>query len=180
MIPSCGACMSRPSGRLLSKPWTALEATGCIRNGRLEIHNRKAFSASLRRLRDGEVLVSVRRTRAARSQHQNRWYWGVIVELISEHTGYTPDEIHELLKAKFIPKRLTFTDGNGEIQGEFVIGGSTARLDKVAFGEYCEAIRTWSEGTLGLVIPDPDAGTLWPGAKQQRWAEPRSVQNVGG
>lgn len=118
-------------------------------------------------MRDGEVLVAVTRRKASRSQQQNRWYWGVIVELLSEHTGYTPDEVHEVLKAKFLPKRVALADGNGEVKGEFVIGGTTTTLDKLAFGEFCEAIRTWAADELGVVIPDPDAGAMWPGARPQ-------------
>ena len=140
---------------------SAVETTGSVKRGRLEIRNRKTFAAALKRMRDGEVRVTVERTRAARSDQQNRWYWGVIVDLLSEHTGFTPDEMHEVLKAKFMPKRLAVTDGNGEIKGEFVIGGTTTKLDKVAFGEYCEAIRTWAAEELGVVIPDPDTGRLW-------------------
>jgi hypothetical protein len=144
--------------------------TGSIRKGRLDLRNRKAFNASLKRMRDGEVLVTVEKIKAARSQQQSRWYWGVIVELLSEHTGYSPDEIHEVLKAKFLPKKLAVSDGNGEIVDEFVIGGSSARLDKNEFSEFCESIRRWAAEDLGVVIPDPDAGALWPGAKRQKGA----------
>ena len=48
--------------------------------------------------------------------------------------GHTPDEMHEVLKAKFIPKRFAVADGNGEIRDELVIGGSTAILNTVEFG----------------------------------------------
>jgi hypothetical protein len=139
--------------------------TGAIKKGRLEVRNRKRFAEQLRRMRDGEVIITVARHVATRSQQQNRWYWGVIVELLSEHTGYTPDELHEVLKAKFIPKKLALQDGNGEIKGEFVIGGTTTGMDKIEFGEYCESIRRWAAEELDVVIPDPDTGRLWPQAR---------------
>ena len=129
--------------------------TGAVEGGKLLIRNRKAFAEGLSSMKDGEVIVKVERVRATRSLNQNAWYWGVIVELISEHTGYTPDEIHELLKAKFIPKRLAVAKGNGEIVDEFVIGGTTMKLNKVEFGEYCENVRRWAAETLDVVIPDP-------------------------
>lgn len=136
-------------------------ATGIVRSGRLEVRQRQSFTAALKRLKDGEVSITIARKRAARSTQQNRWYWGVIVEMLSEHTGFTPDEMHDVLKAKFLPKKLAVTDGNGEIKGEFVIGGTTTRLNKLEFGEFCEAVRRWAAEDLGLVIPDPDAGRLW-------------------
>lgn len=63
--------------------------------------------------------------------------------------------MHEVLKAKFIPKRFAVCNGNGEIRDELVIGGSSAVLNTVEFGEYCEAIRGWAAADLGVVIPDP-------------------------
>lgn len=131
--------------------------TGTIEGGRLEIRNRTALAQALRGMKDGEVLVRIERLKATRSSRQNRYYWGVIVQLLAEHTGYTPDEMHEVLKAKFLPKRFAVTDGNGEIRDELVIGGSSAVLNTVEFGEYCEAIRGWAAETLDVVIPDPEA-----------------------
>lgn len=142
--------------------------TGFVRGGRLEIRNRKQFAQTLRRMRDGEVIVTIEPRKAARSQPQNRYYWGVVVELISEHTGYTPEELHDYLKAKFLPKALALPDANGVIVDEFVIGGSTTKLNKLEFGEYVERIRQWAAETLDVVIPDPDTGAMWPGAKPQR------------
>ncbi len=141
--------------------------TGYVRSGHLEVRRLKDMKAAISRMRDGEVFISIVSKRAARSNQQNRWYWGVIVELLSEHTGYTPDEIHEVLKAKFIPKRLAVSDSNGEIKGEFVIGGTTTTLDKNDFGEFCESVRRWAADDLGVVIPDPDTGVLWTGALPQ-------------
>lgn len=152
-----------------------IETTGYVRGGRLEIRNRKRLNEQIRRMRDGEVVILIERTTAARSQQQNRWYWGVIVDLLSEHTGFTPDEMHEVLKAKFLPKKLSVTDGNGEIREEFVIGGSSAKLNKVEFGEYCEAIRRWAAEELDVIIPDPDAGALWSGAKPQRKRDAEAI-----
>jgi hypothetical protein len=131
-------------------------SAGTVEKGKLLLRNRRAFDKALRSMKDGEVLVRVERVHATRSKSQNAWYWGVIVELISEHTGYTPDEVHELLKAKFIPKKLAVAKDNGEIVGEFVIGGSTRKLNKLTFGEYCEAIRRWAAQDLDIVIPDPE------------------------
>ncbi|HXG71308.1 MAG TPA: hypothetical protein VNJ04_11950 [Gemmatimonadaceae bacterium] len=139
----------------------SVEATALVRSGHLEIRNRKAFTKQLRGLRDGVVRVRVERVRSSRSAQANNFYWGVIVELLSEHTGYTPDDLHDILKAKFLPKRLAVADSNGEIVGEFVIGGSTVKLDKIAFGEYCAAIRQWASDSLGVIIPAPETGRLF-------------------
>lgn len=130
-------------------------ANACLKGGRLVIRNRRAFDLALAAMPDGaEVLVTVERVRATRSQAQNRWYWGVIVKAISDTTGYDPLEVHELLKEKFLPKTLALPDQHG-VANEFVIGGSTTKLNKVEFGEYCEAVRRWAAECLAIDIPDP-------------------------
>lgn len=132
-------------------------ASAVMKGGRLFIRNRRAFDLSVSMLHeDWELEVTVKRLRATRSLDQNAYYWGVVVQLLSEHTGYTPDEIHGLLKAKFLPKRLAVCDGNGEIQDELVLGGSTRNLNKLEFGDYMESIRQWAAEMLDVVIPDPD------------------------
>lgn len=127
-----------------------------IRSGRLFIKNRREFDYKVRRLDERWMLeVCVKRLRASRSIQQNRYYFGVVLVLISEHTGYSADELHDVLKAKFLPKHLAFSDGNGEVKDEFVIGGSTRKLNTVEFGEYMESIRRWAAEDLDVVIPDP-------------------------
>jgi hypothetical protein len=133
---------------------TAVSTPAEIRKGKLCVKNAGEFSAALGRFRDGPVMVTVERKYATRSSLQNRWYWGQVVGLVAEHTGFTPDEMHEIYKAKFIPKDVAIADGNGEVVMELVIGGSTTRMDTVQFSEFCERIREWA-ATIGVVIPDP-------------------------
>jgi hypothetical protein len=132
-------------------------AFGRIENGRLFIRNRREFDQQIGQIREGaEVEIEVTLRRATRSVLQNAYYWGVVVHLVSEYTGFAPDDMHEWFKAKFIPKRLAVCDGNGEIQEELVLGGSTRKMNKLEFGEYMESIRQWAAETLDVVIPDPD------------------------
>jgi hypothetical protein len=130
-------------------------ATGFVEAGKLLLRNRAGFDARMLRFPNGEVIVRVEVAKAARTREQNAWYWAAIVEAISEHTGSTPPETHELLKIMFIPKKVAWANANGEVIFEVVIGGSTRKLDKVEFGEYCDSIRRWAALTWGLDIPDP-------------------------
>lgn len=125
--------------------------TGRITAGKLHVRGWKQL-----RLRDGEVLITVERARATRSDQQNRWYWGQILRLIAEHTGYTVDELHEYCKQRFNPKRMTFCDDAGVVTDDDTIGMSTRKMNRIAFGEYCEAIRSWAAADLHVAIPDPD------------------------
>lgn len=148
-----GSCASA-SARLMRHDGPVF-GNGVVKDGRLRILRSDVFAAQLATLRDGAVEIAISRKRATRSQEQNAWYWSCLVGLVAEHTGYSPNEIHEVYKAKFLPKRLAMCDGNGEIKGEFVIGGTTAKLTTVQFSDYCEEIRAWAAQDLGVHIPDP-------------------------
>jgi hypothetical protein len=127
-----------------------------IRKRRVFIDDRRRFNDAVSNLDDRwDYEIAVRRLYANRSQQQNRFYWSVVVAYLSDYTGFTPDEMHDWLKMKFIPKKLAVCDGNGEIQGEFVLGGSTRKMNTAQFTEYLEAIRGWAASELGVVIPDP-------------------------
>jgi hypothetical protein len=99
---------------------------------------------------DSEVfMVLGRKTKATvRSEQQNRYYWGVVVDLLSLSTGYTPDEMHEALKMKFLMVHRENLPDTVK---------STARLTKDEFCEYIDNIQKWAARDMGVVIPDPDS-----------------------
>ena len=136
---------------------------GSIRRGRLFIENRCAFDESIRRFRDDTpVQIEVTARRATRSIQANRFYWGVIVQSIADYTGYTPDEVHDFLKAKFLPKKLAMCDGNGEVVDEFVVGGSTRILSVADFDQYCRQCEQWAAETLGIeAVSEEPAAHGW-------------------
>jgi len=127
---------------------------GRVVAGRLEISD-AALRSAIAGWPDGNVVIEVKPERNTRSQRANRWYWGSILPLISEHTGYDVDELHDLFKMRFFPKHVALADDNGVIKGEGVVGGSTARLTTGEFSEYCERVRRFAAEELGVVIPDP-------------------------
>lgn len=130
--------------------------TGRVTKGKLHVRNWTRIAAQIARSKDRELVITIAPKHATRSRQANAWYWACVVGLVAEHTGYGPDEIHEIYKAKFLPKPLTFADRRGVIIGEYVIGGTTSKLNVGEFYEYCERCRRWAGETLGVVIPDPD------------------------
>jgi hypothetical protein len=142
----------------------AAQYSGYIKGGKLYIR----LDSDYWPLPDGEVLVTAEKVTAARSPKANRYYWGVVVKLIAHATGYTPDEVHEMLKAKFIPRIIEIPGDDGATVAEFKIGGSTRTLDSDQFWQYTEEIRQWAhatirtaDGTQMLYIPDPDPEWRW-------------------
>jgi hypothetical protein len=111
----------------------------------------------LKMWKDCECIVRVERAHATRSSQANRYWWGVCVALVSEHTGYTPEEVHDLAKQMFLPKHLAVTGKNGEMLGDFVIGGTTSSLNSVEFGEFVSKFKQWALEKLDVVIPEADS-----------------------
>lgn len=124
-----------------------------IVKGDLVIDNPPRWKMWLRKFKEGMVVeVIVRRVFKRRSEHQNAYYWGVVIELIHEHTGQDREEIHGVLASEF----LTRTAWNWKTYVK-----STASLTTVEFEEYLENCRRWAadpnntvEG--GIYIPLPN------------------------
>jgi hypothetical protein len=139
-----------------------ITVTGFIRKGKLEIRGRKALAERVRRMRDGEVTVTIERAHATRSKAQNDYYWSVVVErvagayAVAMQRPVPPKEAHELLKAQFLPHDMAAKGRNGTLMNGLVFGGSTAKLDKLQFIEYLEAIVGWAAEKWHVYIPDPD------------------------
>jgi hypothetical protein len=133
-------------------------ASGTVVHGKLHVTQPQRFVLQDELLvwPDGPVTVTVERQHATRSAQANAYYWGVVVKLLSEHTGSTPDEMHDILKMRFLSKEVALRRQNGEVVAEFVIGGSTAQLNTVEFYDYVEQIRQFAFDELDVDIPPAD------------------------
>lgn len=133
-------------------------ASGRVQKGKLHVRARRVFDRNIAQLKETwELEISVRRLRATRSPNQNRWYWSQVVGLVAQYTGATPDDIHAIYKAKFLPRIVSVPNiRSGEVVAEFTLGGSTRTMNTAEFSAYCEAIREWAETELDVRIPDPE------------------------
>jgi hypothetical protein len=121
-----------------------------IQKGKLLFNNQEGFDKYLLRLNDKSVEVVVRLPRKDRSTPENDYYWGCPVALISEHTGYTPDETHEFLKLKFLSKIIVMAGKDERIPR------SSTELSTLEWEKWMTEIREWAAQELSLVIPEPN------------------------
>jgi hypothetical protein len=132
---------------------------GTVKDGVLKIINIKRFKDDLRQFDDCEVEVIVKK-KGKRSSQQNRYYFGVVIELIRiellrRGNRFDAEDIHEWAKLKFNPSKIEI-----EATGELVeIGSSTTEMNKSEFMEYVERIREWAAMSLEINIPDPGEQT---------------------
>jgi len=107
------------------------------------------------------VNVTVNQNRPLRSSKQRRYYFGVIISIIAEESGYKKTEhdlVHEWVKDKFCPAKDTPL---GLIK-------STKLLNTVEEEEYHKDIRDWYEDFtknpetgIGVIIPLPNETENW-------------------
>jgi hypothetical protein len=134
-----------------------------VQSGKAVFDKPDQFKAHLASFPTGKrVEITVEKLTHPRSNGQNRYYWGVVVQEIAQHTGHDPEQVHELLKQMFSPKwhMVWASDGKFNPLMETVVPTSTTRLDTIAFSEYTEKCRVWANEFLGLQIPLPGEVTV--------------------
>lgn len=118
-----------------------------------ESDKRKLFSV-LKSRKPKVYNIEIVEYRKNRSSNQNKYYFGVVIAELCNHTGYNSDEMHEILKKKFNPKDCVLKK-TGEV---ITIGDSTADLNTLQFENYLEQIRIFALTELDVLIPLPNEG----------------------
>lgn len=140
-------------------------ATGSVKDGQLYIRSKRQMDGEIKGWKDGEVLITVERAHAHRSNAQNAFYWSVVIPRIQDafskkgiESGERPDVTNEVLKAQFMDPGLV---SKGRIRGYLsdtglLIGTHTADLNKLEFIEYLERIVEHAAANWDCYIPPPD------------------------
>lgn len=89
-----------------------------------------------------------------RSLPENRYYFGVVLKILSDELGYSVNEVHELTKQMFLSEVIFLKTKEGV--KEIHIPKSTTNLKTVEFEEYLSSIRQWASMELGIYIPTPN------------------------
>jgi len=101
-----------------------------------------------------DYLVDVKKQRNTRSNMQNSYYWKCIVQGLAEELGYFPDEMHDVLRAKFLSEYEMISINDNQIAINKI--GSTTALNTKAFEVYTEQIRVWAMTELGIRLMLPN------------------------
>lgn len=122
-----------------------------IKNGEPFIPKQSRFKAWIKhKFKEGQkVLIVVKKFSKKRTNQQNAYYWAVVVDILANHFGYEPEEMHEELKQMFNPIDSKIRPGKK-------IGGSTTKIPRDKFiDDYCERICRWAATEYQIVIPPP-------------------------
>jgi len=121
------------------------EFSSNVEKGILTVTDTKAFKRWLWTLK-GKVYVTVKKRRKKRSNPQNAYLWGCVYKLISDFSGYTPEETHQIFTGMFL--------GYEKHGRQFV--RTTTTLSTIEFEDYAESIRRFASMELSLWIPEPN------------------------
>ena len=117
---------------------------GRVENGKLiSSLNEK----SLKIFEGEEVEIRIRVRSNNRSNEQNSLYWKWI-NIMSEETGFTKEEMHELIKYKFLKRTSINNNGVEEVKLK-----STTTLTVKEFTKLMDDILYWSNNTLNINLP---------------------------
>src|SRR3990167_7084509 len=87
-----------------------------------------------------------------RSLPQQKYYFGVIVKILSDELGYTPNETHEVLKTLFLSELKILNTKNGI--KEVRISRSTTEINTIEAEDYYSQIRQWASIEMGIFLPE--------------------------
>ena len=120
-----------------------------VRNFELKVLTSHAFLECLVSMDGQDVEIDIHK-RSKRSNQMNRLLWAYHT-ILSHHLGYSKEEIHEIVKMKFL-KREIINEKTGEVL-EYL--KSTAELTKSEFAELIEQYRQWSSQIFDCYLPEP-------------------------
>lgn len=138
--------------------------------GALVVVERPELTAALKRFKDGEGLLTIERVDDMRSAVANRYYFGVVLKLIADHTGHSVDELHEDMCQRFLSRRVIKYIGKDGAIIEHSYVERSSRQDGHAFFEFVEQVRQFALDDLGVVTPCPN-----PRYREEREAAQREA-----
>jgi len=125
--------------------------TGKVERGKVLLDSPSRYLVHLSKYEGKRIELVLRLQKSQRSLNQNNYYFGVVVEILSGHTGYTAEEMHEILKYKFLKTIKVIPDKEGMPYIK-----STTKLNTGEFEEYLAKIKQWAAQELDVFIPDPN------------------------
>jgi hypothetical protein len=114
--------------------------------------------------------VEISESKRTRSDAQNAYLWAVANKMISDATGYEPEEVHEYLcgqhfgwKDKRVPKTPRNPDGVESVPRRTTTRNEQGKRDVLKtkeFSDYVDFVQRFAAKKLGLFIPDPDPAAV--------------------
>ncbi len=122
-----------------------------IESGALKVSGRKFFAAAMKSLPDGPYDLILQPFEETRRGRQNRWLWAVCYKEIAKETGYSVDDVHDLMKLRHNAGTVVDPSTGEEVK----IGKTTTKLNVQEFSDYIEAVMLDGAEWCGISWPEP-------------------------
>jgi hypothetical protein len=133
----------------MKKKLNRLAAQGKLKDGKIVLNNERWFNGHLSLYEDCPITLIVERKSKDRSKEQLGYLWGVVYPCISQYTGFSPEELHELFKAKFLKSKMVWRGS------DIFTVKSTSQLKVGEMAEFISCV-ILEAGELGVEIPLAD------------------------
>ena len=121
-----------------------MQFRGEVKEGKIVLDNPSRLATYLSGLM-GQVVLSVKPFKETRTDKQNALYWAYMTEM-GRVSGYSKEEMHEVMKRKFNVKTV-------EVAGEvYEVGGSTTRMTTAEFTEYVRQVEQFALEQFDLIL----------------------------
>ena len=127
-----------------------MKVFGTVKEGKLKLNNKRKFDDSLIKFEGKEVEIRIRERSSNRSREQNSLYWKW-VDIMAKEIGYTKEEMHTLIKYKFLKRNVVDDDG---VEQEII--KSTTTLTSKEFSLFMNELLYWSNSTFNINLPTND------------------------
>lgn len=122
-----------------------------VKNHKLIFGDNDRFKLDVAKNEGDFVTITVDKPKKRRSNDLNAYYWGAVIKILSDFTGFEKEEMHEVLKLKFLLNKKQMPDGKW-----IEYTKSTKGLNSEDMIEYVEQIKRWATSELDVYIPDPN------------------------
>ena len=121
---------------------------GKIQKGKIIFDNKAEFIDSVGKMEDGiRVVIEIREAENVRTNQQNKLWWSWM-NILADELGYSRQEIHDMLKYKFLLKEEMI---DGEIHQSLK---STTTLTKKEFNKLTQDVFYWANDTFNINLPN--------------------------
>lgn len=121
-----------------------------VRQGRLILPDTVEFRRLLDSLEGKDVDLGIKKWEPFSTDNQFAYYYGIVLKVIAEKTGYSRDDLDLILKNKFL---YTYVPLGDSIERRLL---SKQEITSQEFSEFIETVTRWAAEKLELVIPDPN------------------------
>lgn len=129
-------------------------------DGKPKIARRSELEEVLQSFDGKEFQITIEKKKKSRSLNQNAYYWGVVIPSVRAGLHdlgmkLSRQEVHELLKLKFLKKEI-INEKTGEV---FEYIGGSSELTTSEFMDFIADIQQFASEYLNIVIPSPNEQT---------------------